>query len=135
MDMPRILFVCGGNTCRSPMAQALAKRLLGDDAVVESAGIDAEDGAPANSKAIVAMERFGLDISNHIARDASEVDLAAFDLIVTMKPKFAERLISESGADPTKVRQIDIDDPYGKDLEAYVECAAKIEAVLPLVFQ
>jgi protein-tyrosine-phosphatase len=117
------------------MAQALARRLLGNNAVVESAGIDADDGAPANLKAVAAMEKFGLDISKHVARDASELDLAAFDLIVTMKPTIEKILISAFGADPRKLRQLDIDDPYGKDLEEYVQCAAKLDAVLPFLLQ
>lgn len=58
----KIICVCTGNTCRSPMAAALLQRLL-PGAEVSSAGLYAEEGMPASRHALLAMDEMGLDIS------------------------------------------------------------------------
>ena len=68
----KILFVCSGNTCRSPLAEVITRRLLADanrtDVEVSSAGTNAWDGSPASDGALlVGMER-GLDLSEHRSR-------------------------------------------------------------------
>ena len=63
----KIVCVCTGNTCRSPMAAALLGRLL-PGIEVTSAGLYAEDGAPASYHALLAMDELGVDISGHMAR-------------------------------------------------------------------
>ena len=73
-----ILFVCGGNTCRSPMAAGLAGKMLGRVARVESAGIDA-GGQKATPEAILVMRECGIDIFGHQARDISSVPLNSYD--------------------------------------------------------
>jgi protein-tyrosine phosphatase len=60
-----ILFVCSGNTCRSPMAKALAEKLLGDSAHVESAGIDAFGGEGATQEAIQVLRERDINIQAH----------------------------------------------------------------------
>uniref|UniRef100_A0A7C2WKH5 protein-tyrosine-phosphatase n=1 Tax=Thermorudis sp. TaxID=1969470 RepID=A0A7C2WKH5_9BACT len=50
-----VLFVCRGNTCRSPMAAALARKVLGSEIEIQSAGIEACDGAPAAQNAVAVM--------------------------------------------------------------------------------
>jgi protein-tyrosine-phosphatase len=118
------------------MAQALASRVLGGTAIVDSAGIDADTGAPANSKAIVVMEKYGLDIKGHRSKDVEDLDLGAFDIIVAMKSWIARILVSEYGADPARLKELDIDDPHRGGLEEdYEQCAMKLEAVLPAVLQ
>ena len=58
--MQRVLFVCAGNTCRSPIAAAVARLLLGSGAQVESAGTAADDGTAATSEAVQVMTERGL---------------------------------------------------------------------------
>ncbi len=86
--MKRILFVCTGNICRSPLAEALLKRALHERAVedvsVESAGTGAWDGAPASEGAyLVALER-GLDLSGHRARLLTREIVEDAAMILTM---------------------------------------------------
>ncbi|VWB36522.1 protein-tyrosine-phosphatase [Burkholderia lata] len=78
-----LLVVCVGNVCRSPMAQALlAARLPGVD--VQSAGIGALDGQPADPHAIGLMHERGLDLATHRARQVSSRHVTRADLILTM---------------------------------------------------
>jgi protein-tyrosine-phosphatase len=75
----RLLFVCIGNTCRSPLAAAVASAILGTRVYAESAGIT-ETGRPAASDTIaVLQERFGIDLTGHRSRHLDEVTVAEFD--------------------------------------------------------
>ena len=68
----RVLFVCSGNTCRSPLAEALFRRLLDEsgrnDIEVLSAGTGAYEGSPASEGAYLVAIEAGLDLSAHRAR-------------------------------------------------------------------
>jgi protein-tyrosine-phosphatase len=82
-----VLFACGWNTVRSPMAAALARHLLGRGVYVESVGVRTSEPDPF---AAAVMDEFGLDISKHRARTFEELDEAEglnFDLIITLAPE------------------------------------------------
>lgn len=122
--MKKILCVCYGNTCRSPMLQALLSRELksrGVEAEVESAGMLDEAGAPANENAIICMKERGIDITDHLSRGISNLDLSAYDKIVCLIN--AAPLLIGKGALPEKVKVVEVENPYEKDLEAYRACA------------
>lgn len=97
----RILFVCTGNTCRSPMAGAIARREIRErgwtQVEVCSAGIAAIAGAPASAGAARAAERHGLDLRSHESTplDGSLVQWA--DLILAMGPQHAHWVREEGG--------------------------------------
>ncbi|MDO5397331.1 MAG: low molecular weight protein arginine phosphatase [bacterium] len=133
-----ILFVCTGNTCRSPMAAAVLSKIADDndmDLMIDSAGIMAEDGAPASDNAISAMIEMRIDISNHRAHQITNDDIIQADLILTMTE--GQKMIIEPLA-PKKVFTLnefagsygDISDPYGGDLEEYRETAQEIYDVM-----
>ena len=84
----RILFVCTGNTCRSPMAEALLQReLRGQDGfTVESAGLGALVGHPASEHSVALMDELDLDISGHRARQIHPDMVSEADLVLGMKP-------------------------------------------------
>ncbi len=122
--MKKILCVCYGNTCRSPMLQALLARELknrGVEAVVESAGITGEVGVPANEKAIICMKEKGLDITNHRSRRVFDLNLLSYDNIFC----FCISLIVSLGISSEKenIELVVADDPYGEDIKTYRACA------------
>src|SRR5215469_10030990 len=121
----RILVVCSGNTCRSPMAAALLQRLRGHAVEVESAGIDSGEGLPATKEAVSVMKDMGIDISRHHSRDIANVDLAGFDFFLAMTTTIAEQL-RQSGVDVAKIKQMNVSDPYHKGIDVYRSTANDI---------
>lgn len=79
-----VLFVCGLNAVRSPMAEALAKRLFGKSIYIQSAGARKGELDPFSVKV---MEEVGLDIGRHRPRTLEEIEDGNFDLIVTLAPE------------------------------------------------
>ena len=82
--IPKVLFVCYGNTCRSPMAEGLAKKMLGNRAEVESAGLMPMFEGAASEAVAVMSELFDLNISQHRPRDISELSLGDYDHIIVL---------------------------------------------------
>lgn len=127
-----VLFVCTGNTCRSPIAEAIARRLASDrgltDLAFGSAGTAAWDGAPASDGALlVAMER-EVDLSSHRARLLTRELVASSDLILAMGPHHLERIEALGGQGKAHLLSAyasrgrsdrSISDPFGGDLDIY----------------
>jgi len=143
----RLLFVCTGNTCRSPLAEALARREaiergLGD-VEVASAGTSAWDGAPASDGALlVAMER-GLDLASHRSQQLTRELVQSHDVVLGMGPHHVERaealggegrthLLSAFAGGPSAGRAVN--DPFGGDLDAYRETLAELQGEIRRVF-
>lgn len=141
-----LLFVCSGNTCRSPMAEALARKVAERrgiaDVSVSSAGTNAWDNIPATDEALlVGMER-GVDLTSHRARKLTPAIVSEADLIFVMTPGHLEQVKQLGGRG--KVHVIDeyasgsanqgITDPYGGDLDAYRQTADVLERELEKLF-
>lgn len=96
----RLLFVCTGNTCRSPMAEAIARNLAATGAhealEVRSAGVGAFPGAPPSGGAVRAAARRGIDLEDHRATLLTRREVEWADLILTMSPSHLMR-VSELG--------------------------------------
>ena len=129
MVSQRVLVVCCGNTCRSPMAAALLQRLLGGAVKVQSAGIDSGEGIPPTKDAVSVMRELGVDISGHRSRDIANLDLTEFDLVLAMTPSIADHL-REAGVEASRIKQLKVPDPYGKGINVYRSTANEIEGQL-----
>lgn len=128
--MIRVLFVCLGNICRSPSAEAVFRHRLeaaglDDRAEADSAGTAAwHTGKPADPRAVAAAEDRGVVITG-VARQVDPVDFERFDLILAMDAANRTNLLALPGADPARVRLMrefggepdaDVPDPYyGED--------------------
>ena len=123
----RLLFVCYGNICRSPMAEGIARRRLGPAAEVASAGIGAT-GGPAAEEAVLVMKLvYDTDISDHVARPVGIFDLASFDHIIAMDVSIYSHLRDVWGVPEATLYGWDIEDPLGGDYGTFKETALKIE--------
>jgi len=129
-----VLVVCTGNTCRSPMAEAIIRSLFANTTHVESAGIEAADGLPPTKEAVAVMKELGLDIGEHRSRDIENVDLHAFQVIIVMTTTIKERLI-ERGTKPERIVGLEIQDPYCKGIEAYRATANELKNALGSLFE
>lgn len=92
LQLKRLLFVCSGNTCRSPLAEGIAKASFKQDPSIEvsSAGSAAVEGYPASEFATEVARNHGMDISGHRSRSLDRARIREADLIVTMESRHRE---------------------------------------------
>lgn len=133
----RILFVCTGNTCRSPMAAALARdeveRRGWRDVEVDSAGVAAAAGGPASAGTLEVAARHGLELDGHRSRPLTPYVVEESDLILTMSSAHLDAVRALGGGDRASVitafaegregdpewRGAGVPDPFGGDDAAY----------------
>lgn len=140
--MVKIIFVCTGNTCRSPMAEVLAKETFAKyqiDAQISSRGISVYCPVEASENAIKAVERYGLDLTKHLARPISATDLEDADLVLTMTEGHKMALLhtcQDCGANLYTIKEFatgrpgDVSDPFGQPLMVYEICAAELKTYI-----
>jgi protein-tyrosine-phosphatase len=134
----KLLFICTGNTCRSPMAEALAKKMFADSVQVSSAGLAAYPGQSASSYAIEVLSEQNIDLSEHRSRRIEEQLLAEADWIIPMTQAQAETLSLLYPLYIHKIRYLgdwgeqkkDVPDPWSGSLDVYRQTAQEIEELL-----
>jgi protein-tyrosine phosphatase len=143
----KVLLVCTGNTCRSPMAEQLLRRKLKDrfpdhfansqlsPIEVASAGISAYPGGPASDGAIAAMAEMGLDLTHHESQPTTQPLVDRADLILTMTNNHRLALLGRWPYLASKTFGLatdrgDVGDPYGGPAEVYQACAKKMDTFL-----
>ena len=141
--MTRILLVCTGNTCRSPMGEALLRAALAERGIegveVSSAGTGAWDGAPVSEGAYLVALEHGLDLSEHRARLLTREITQDADLILVMSRHHRARVADLGGGDKVFVlgeyagreeAGAEVRDPFGGDLEGYRQTYAELTDML-----
>ncbi|HEY2955711.1 MAG TPA: low molecular weight protein arginine phosphatase [Candidatus Eisenbacteria bacterium] len=135
----RVLFVCTGNTCRSPMAAGALLQELGDERAqveVSSAGTAAWEGQPATEEAIAVAGADGIDLGGHRSRRVTAAALEAADLVLVMEGGQVGT-VQALGASRKRTHVLSewpepgepglpVSDPFGASREAYEECWRRI---------
>ena len=143
-----VLFVCTGNTCRSPLAEALLRRLLEERQVegvtVASAGTGAWAGAPASEGSYLVALEDGVDLSAHRAQLLTPELAASSDLILTMSRSHRQRLSELGYGERTFLlgeyagrsgTAAEVDDPYGGSVTDYRDTYIQLKTLLGSVVQ
>jgi len=146
----RLLFVCTGNTCRSPLAEGIARRLIADrrltDLEVSSSGTSAWPDAPASDGSLLVALEHEIDLGDHRARQLSPEIVLNADLILAMGPHHLDRVEALGGSDRSWLLTAyasssrtgrAVSDPFGGDLDVYratfAELLTEIGAILDRV--
>lgn len=140
--MKKIMFVCTGNICRSPMCEYYFQKLVNEsglenDFLISSCGTYANTGESSTINAIESMKKYGVDLNKHRAKNIDDIDIENYDLILCLTlshknavlglyPSLKGRVYTLKEYIHPNEKYKNIDDPWGFNLNVYNECANEI---------
>ena len=140
----KVMFVCTGNICRSAMAEAMFKKMLEEadkNIEVYSCGIQADNENYATDNAIKVMKQYNIELINHLSTNIRDSEIEGMDLVLcattrhkelvkVMYPELKGKIYTiKEYADYDK-DDLDINDPWGFNIETYINCAKEIQDCL-----
>lgn len=150
--MKTVLFLCTGNTCRSPMAQVMLQQMLADQGIgedevkVTSAGLYASNGETASPQAVQVMGKRGISLASHRSRRLTPkmINEAALILGMTDEHKQAVMMLDAAASDkvfslgeyvskPGENTWRQVPDPFGQSVDVYQQTAKALEIMLAQV--
>lgn len=124
--MINILVICTGNTCRSPMAEGIVRKLVKakglQNVSVSSVGLAAYHGDAASIHSVDVMQEIEIDIVSHRSKRVLLKDLDDADYIYVMTQQHKNVIIDACPENESKIKVLDIPDPFGQSIERYREC-------------
>lgn len=138
----KVLFVCNGNTCRSPMAATIFGNLKGErDMLVGSRGLVVLFPEPYNPKAIAVAAAHNMIMPNNYAKEIAKEDFGNDTLVLTMSEKQKNKLYARfknainvyTMMEYAGVERDEIKDPYGGEIQAYSKCFEEIQELVEKV--
>ncbi len=137
-----VLFACNHNRVRSPMAEGLMKRLLGDRIYVDSCGLRHDEGDEADPFVVAVLDELGVDVSHHRVKSFEEMADGSFDVVISLTPEAQHRAVELARGRAVEIEYWPTHDPTlatgsrEQMLEAYRQVRddldAKIRARFPL---
>lgn len=137
-----VLFACNHNRVRSPMAEGLMKRLLGDRVYVDSCGLRHDEGDEADPFVVAVLDEVGVDVSHHRVKSFEEMEDGSFDVVISLTPEAQHRAVELTRGRAVEIEYWPTHDPTlttgsrEQMLEAYRQVRddldAKIRARFPL---
>ncbi len=139
--MKKVLFVCTGNTCRSPLAEAIFKSKVDDNFYCESRGTYTREGISAAENSIEYVKNKKINLDNFKSKQITKDDISEYDYIVTMTDAHKELLVDWTNDTVNNIytykelleQEGDVKDPYGQDYEEYEKIGSYFEETMDKV--
>ena len=151
MIMKKIMFVCTGNICRSPMGHYYLQKLVNEaglenDYLISSCGTYANNGESSTINAIESMKKYGVDMNKHRATNIANTDIEDYDLVICLTLTHKASVLEYSPKLKGKVFTLkeyaypedsykNIDDPWGLNINVYNDCAEEIVNSVDILFK